>query len=971
MKKTFDERYASLNAEQKRAVDAIDGPVMVIAGPGTGKTTILTLRIANILKQTDTPASGILAITYTESGVRAMRTKLREIIGTRADEVRIHTFHGFAASIISEFDDHFPHLHKSKQMTEIEAEDLMRRILQGKKFTKLRPLGDAEFYVGKILSAISESKKEAWTPDIVKAFAADEIDRIKDDEGSISSKGKTKGSLKADALKRIEKCERTILFADAYQEYEKRKKEEKKMDFDDLIGELLIALQNDKLLLQLLQEKFLYILVDEHQDTNDSQNLIVKMLVDFFDDPNLFVVGDEKQAIYRFQGASVDNFLKFEKIWSSMKTIRLKSNYRSHQKILDAGFSMIENNYADGEHERLRVRLISESGEKQRPIEVIEAGNTEAEEKYLVENLKKFLDEKSDKTAVVILRRNRDVAKIIDILENSGIPFSSERGADIFSHPAGVLFFDLVEWLADPARMEALAKTIAGGLWNLSFADASILIREIRSGRFENIERKIPAISEIKRGISSPAPMHFMMHVAEISGFRNIVAENPLSVEVWRGIVALAEDILMRNSIEDPKILFSELITYRLSGESKRVKAPVGDVDARIRVMTAHGSKGLEFDRVFIPYAVEETWMTRARSSYFVLPMEKEDKDEIRDARRLLYVAMTRAKSHLTVSYSLEDNAQRELSVLRFVSEFDGGSVSHIKIPKSDDKVLVGDFSAKNSKVKEFIEYTKRTILDSGLSVTALNRFISCPREFFYESILKIPQAPSASAEKGNAMHEAIDHVWQLEKKDTQTIQETLEKSVGEYFSSRSLLPRFEKEQIVAELVKDAPIVAEALQGHFSSEGEIKSETWIEKRFETSYKKTPIDMKIHGKLDVVIETEKEISVFDYKTREALSIAAIKGETKSFDGEYFRQLVFYRLLLENKLNTKHISLALVFVKPDDKGRCAMVAPIIEATDVENLKKEIENLVEKVWSGEFLSKKCDNPDCPSCALMEMIK
>ncbi len=128
----FENRYKSLNAEQKLAVDTIDGPVMVIAGPGTGKTNILTLRIANILKKTDTPASGILAITYTESGVRAMRTRLREIIGARADEVRIHTFHGFAASIISEFDDHFPHLYRSKQMTDIEAEDLVRKILEKK-----------------------------------------------------------------------------------------------------------------------------------------------------------------------------------------------------------------------------------------------------------------------------------------------------------------------------------------------------------------------------------------------------------------------------------------------------------------------------------------------------------------------------------------------------------------------------------------------------------------------------------------------------------------------------------------------------------------------------------------------------------------------------------------------------------------------------------------------------------------------
>ncbi len=465
-----------------------------------------------------------------------------------------------------------------------------------------------------------------------------------------------------------------------------------------------------------------------------------------------------------------------------MKTIQLKNNYRSHQKILDAVFSMIENNYADGEHEHLRVKLVSQDKEKPRPIDIVKAGNTEAEEKYLVENLKDFLKDTSDTTAAIILRRNRDVGRIVDLLENSGIPFSSERGADIFSHPIGTLFFDLVEWLADPARTESLARTIGGGLWNLSFTDSSALIREIKSGQFENIEKKIPAVKEVRKEMQSASPIYSMMRIAELSGFRNILVHDPLSVEVWRGIVALAEDIVMRNSIEDPGKLFSELLTYRLSGESKRVKVPIGAPEARIAVMTAHGSKGLEFDNVFIPYVVEETWMMRARGSYFVLPREKEDKDEIRDARRLLYVAMTRAKKHLSVSYSLRDGANREFSPLRFISELNQDAVAYTELPELNEKIAHGHFPAKDKTTQEFVEYTKKILLESGLSVTALNHFISCPREFFYESILKIPQAPSASAEKGNAMHEAIDRVWRMEKRDKKNIEKTIKTSVREIF---------------------------------------------------------------------------------------------------------------------------------------------------------------------------------------------
>ncbi len=391
---TFESQYKRLNTRQREAVDTIEGPVMVIAGPGTGKSTILTLRIANILKRTDTPASGILALTFTDAGAKTMKMKLRDIIGSRADEVGIYTYHGFALAVISEFQEHFPHLARAQQITDIETEALFRDILKDKKYAKLRPLGDPDLYISKIIGTISDSKKEAWTPQIIRSFAKEEIKRVENDEDSLSTRGATKGELKADALKRIERCERTILFADVYDEYEVRKQKEKKMDYDDLIFELLKALKHDELLLRLIQEKYLYLLVDEHQDTNDSQNSLIRMIADFFENPNLFVVGDEKQAIYRFQGASVENFLKFQTIWKDMKTISLTDNYRSHQSILDASFGMIEKNYAEGEHANLRIKLTSGAKHEAKPIEVIQAGNTEAEEKYLVGELKKILGNK-------------------------------------------------------------------------------------------------------------------------------------------------------------------------------------------------------------------------------------------------------------------------------------------------------------------------------------------------------------------------------------------------------------------------------------------------------------------------------------------------------------------------------------------------------------------------------------------------
>jgi len=442
--KVFNELYKKLNKGQKQAVDTIDGPVMVIAGPGTGKTTILTLRIANILRLTDTPPHGILAITYTDAGVKAMRTKLHEIIGNRAHDVRIHTFHSFAVSVIAEYPDHFIHLSDRKQLTPIEQELLIISILEDPSFAKLRPIGKPDAYLYGIIKSIEDAKREALTPDAVRKHAKEKIERIKKDESSISTRGATKGQLKAEAKERIEKCERTILFADVYDRYEQKKIENKKMDFNDLIIELLVALRKDELLLRLIQERFLYIHVDEHQDTNDAQNFIVALIAEFFETPNIFIVGDEKQAIYRFQGASVENFLLLQKRWGKMKIISLDTNYRSHQGILDAGFNMIENNYEGDEHKNLRVYLNSKSGSKSRPIEIVKSQDIYGTEEYLVKELKKISKEEKNASVAIIVRRNRELDRIIRLLESKGISVTSLRSVDIFNHPVGRLFFDLI-----------------------------------------------------------------------------------------------------------------------------------------------------------------------------------------------------------------------------------------------------------------------------------------------------------------------------------------------------------------------------------------------------------------------------------------------------------------------------------------------------------------------------------------------
>jgi len=186
-------------------------------------------------------------------------------------------------------------------------------------------------------------------------------------------------------------------------------------------------------------------------------------------------------------------------------------------------------------------------------------------------------------------------------------------------------------------------------------------------------------------------------------------------------------------------------------------------------------------------------------------------------------------------------------------------------------------------------------------------------------------------------------------------------------FFKRSLLPRHEKEQGQAELLKHAPIVATALFEHFQTPGKISTETSMEIFFSGQFGSEAVRLHLHGKLDVVIEQEKFVLVFDYKTREGMSVNAIKGETKSSDDKYFRQLVCYKMIIAGnaRYTNKSIVPSLVFIKPDSKGRCPIVALPIEKANEDKVKAEIQTLIDSVWSGKFLTDTCQEQDCEWCA------
>ena len=418
----FLESYKRLNPEQKKAVDTIEGPVMVIAGPGTGKTEVLTMRIANIIDKTDTPPEAILALTFTESGVASMRKRLAELIGTAAYRATIETFHGFANMAIKNYPDKFPEIIGSTSITDIDQVRILRYIIDATQLKALKPFGDRYYYLWHVLRAITELKQQGISPEEFKKIILKEkedfecIDNLYYESGA--HKGKMKGKY-ADSQKHIERNgEVTVI----YEKYQAALRAGKQYDYSDMIMYAMLALKNDEDFRLTLQESYLYFLVDEHQDTNDAQNKIIELLASFHKNPNLFVVGDEKQAIFRFQGASIANFFHFKKLYKDITLIPLLNNYRSTQTILDAAQVVSPRD----------IPLKAKAGKPEFPIQLATLSSMEVEYFSIAQKIKELLGKKAAPEEIAVLyRENRDAIPLARMLEKQNISFNIESDQDV------------------------------------------------------------------------------------------------------------------------------------------------------------------------------------------------------------------------------------------------------------------------------------------------------------------------------------------------------------------------------------------------------------------------------------------------------------------------------------------------------------------------------------------------------------
>lgn len=666
--------YDSLNDRQKEAVYCTEGPLLVLAGAGSGKTRVLTHRIAYLIEEKHVQPWNILAITFTNKAAGEMRERVDNLVGFGSDSIWVSTFHSMCVRILRRYidrlgyDNNFTIYDADDQKTVIKT--ICKRLKIDTKYTKEKA----------ILNAISSAKNEMLLPE----------DYALENSGDYSKK------------KIIE----------AYREYQLELKRSNALDFDDLLVKTVELFRSNPEVLENYQERFRYIMVDEYQDTNTVQFLLVKLLASKY--RNLCVVGDDDQSIYKFRGANIANILDFEKYFPEARVIKLEQNYRSTKMVLDAANAVIANNTA---RKGKALWTDKEAGDK---VIFKQLGNEYEEAEYIADEISGYVrDGRFSYNDIACLYRTNAQSRVLE--ENfirQNIPYKIFGGQNFYQRKE---IKDLIAYLktVDNGRDNVAVKRIINvpkrGI-GATTVDKVQTFAEANDMSFYDALKNENAMAILGRSASKVKPfVDFIQRLraeseyGKVSDLMEIILEDTGYVRD----LELEDTDEARGRIDNINEFFSKIVDYEektenptLSGFLEEV-ALVAEIDGLdensdyVVLMTVHSAKGLEFPKVFL-CGMEDGLFP----SYMTI--NSDDKTELEEERRLCYVAITRAMESLTITCAKVRMIRGETyygKVSRFVKE----------IPKliMDTNVSMDNLSTKDGFVKPSAKSNAKPIFNT------------------------------------------------------------------------------------------------------------------------------------------------------------------------------------------------------------------------------------------------------------------
>ena len=975
----FMAAYNQLNKAQRQAVDTVEGPVMVIAGPGTGKTQILTLRIVNILRRTDTKPENILALTFTNAGAHAMRARLRSFIGSAAYRVPIYTFHSFAEQLIRQYPESYPRIIGGAPASDLEGISIIEDILNDPQFVVLRPNGRPEYFINAITRALSQLKQEGYDPDAFARYVGKQEAALSDIP-QYHEKGAHKGKVRGEYQKAHKLLTKNRELLALYRRYEAALRAAHLYDFDDMVLETVRALQSDEAMRLLVQETYQYVLADEQQDVNGSQNQILELITEFHPSPNLFVVGDEKQAIYRFQGASLENFLHFQRRYQDAVIISLTENYRSSQAILDTAQTVVATD--DQALAALRVPLQAVTTAVPR-IERLGFAHQAFEDAWVVATVGQLLAEGIPPAEIALLTRtNRQVEYYTTLLRAHGIAVAPSADSDLMTHPLFLSLLRLLTAVAEPANETVLMELLHEPYWNLAPGD---LVRLLAARTYTEPLAALIADPAQIAGLQKPAAVATIHEVLTEARHRAL-SEAPQQVVAYlvesSGLLAtaLAHDVMMDGrvirrfydevealTLRNPARTLSGVVRAFLQRRTHRLSlsAPLVPMSSdAVAIMTAHKSKGLEFSAVIMPDVTDSAWGSGSSKTVFRLPggAEPDADAEAADDVRLFYVALTRAKRTLLLSQATLSSEGKERSP--------AAVLEMLSLPVSVSRNELADVAAPLLTVRTAqpvsisTDVLKTALVQKGISVTSLNNYLESPWTYLYRNVLQVPAPKTFALHFGTALHSVIDACVHERARGTEPtptfIVAALERALGRLPLATEEYTRMH-ERGLETLIAYLP--------HLPKSPLQQTETKLNALLATGNPDFP-EVLLTGTLDR-LDFDADgalLRVTDYKTGKSKTRGEIEGTTKDSDGNYKRQLTFYALLLslqdDPRLHARTMTLS--FLESAALGTLREETFVITDDEIATLREQVIQVAQAIACGSFLQEPCDASVCDYCDL-----
>lgn len=1162
--KLFQDRLKKLNTSQRKAVETIDGPLLVVAGPGSGKTEILSMRVAEILRKTQAMPSNILCLTFTDAAAQNMRERLTKLIGDRAYQVSIRTFHNFCVDIIRSHGEFFYHgatFSPADPVTKIALlenifnnlphDNPLRSYHPEEGFVFLKPVQSSIEYVKRaglrpeeLLEILEDNQKgydlvnELLIPILEQRLGKDSISTIRqavskftdiaskkakdrrsnmkldmyhpieeavalslteaiakaetEEKNEAISKWKTKWIKKDDTGKHLWRDqlnhEKMIAFIDIYKKYQEELFRLGYFDFDDMIIDVITALNKEPRLRFELEEQYQYLLVDEFQDTNNAQMRIISLLTSspvHEQKPNIMVVGDDDQAIYKFQGAELSNILDFQHRYKDVEMVTMTENYRSTQDILDVAMKIIrkgekrlenlipnlskqlvaKGQLAEGNSGKSGEKNSSEksSGDKSSSGKIgIQYRVFETalhEYKYVADTIKSLIDAgESPENIAVIARKHGNLEDLVPYMKQAGVPIKYEREQSVFAEPHIREIIVIAKYISSVVgagaheipRDDLLPQILSFKFWGLNRADIwkislkakkenktwleimqesdSAQIKQIADflidlgveAKSEPLPKMIDRIvgahialssddakddeseeeDEVKKSLKSPVKKGKNDNIPFSSPFREYYfSKEKFSHARAEYLTFLSSLRVFINALRDftgadaragksketySILLIEDLVkfvdVYEKNNLKLNDKSPFVTARSAVELLSAHGSKGLEYEIVFILSCQDDVWASRgghAKLSFPInLPIEPAG-DEEDDQLRLFYVALTRARKNLYLtSHEVRDNG-KEASQLRFLVGSADEYVEKVSSKNTSDGVQVHELleatsvSFHTAPFLDTEEVLLKGILEEyKLSVTHLNNFLNIPKGgpalFFEQNLLRFPQSKTPSGSFGSAVHSTLEVVLH-ELKETGTIPE-IEKTLESFESFlrrermhpqdfKLYLERGKKAiQLFLEKKASDFKVTDIAELDFGRESICISDNFGDDENNKAF--------ITGKIDKISRDENgSICVHDYKTGKAFEsfddpVASVAAKVHM----YKNQLLFYKLLIRESAYAQQI----LFAKDGGKVDCGVIDFIeplgaskkilsvmtdLKDEEVDRLKRLVIAVYKKIKNLEF--------------------